>query len=493
MRQTKQQADATAKAVGRARNWARGYVRTLGLMAIGGAVAFATINTLLSASLTGVVYPGVRVAGQNMAFKTRSQAMTELKKRDDQHTLTIYLAEKTYVMKSDELGATRDIAATVDAAFRAGRTTPWPMIGLLGSMRSGQTGYAYNLNSAKLEGFVSKVLADIGRAPVNAKVEVVEGRVVAVADQDGVSVDQKQLATTLQQALAEGKDRSVELQPATVKADIRLSDTEPVISQANQLALSELLLSYEGKVYSPSQATIASWLVFPARASTSGRPALAVDIDEAKVRGYVQSVANEINVAPTNKKVTIKNGVSSVDQEGKDGLAINQEQASAGLMAALRKQAGANLAITTSPVAYKTEYNRVTTLDVGRYIEINLSTQQLWVYQDSQVIYASPITSGATGMGFPTVTGLFSIYSNATNIWLDGRAYGENYNYRVLVDYWMPFHAGFGLHDAWRWRSTFGGSDYYYNGSHGCVNLPLATAAFIYNWAEVGTPVWVHT
>jgi lipoprotein-anchoring transpeptidase ErfK/SrfK len=130
---------------------------------------------------------------------------------------------------------------------------------------------------------------------------------------------------------------------------------------------------------------------------------------------------------------------------------------------------------------------------VGRYIEINLSSQQLWVYQDSQVIYTSPVTSGATGLGFPTVTGLFSIYAKGTNTWLDGRAYGENYNYRVLVDYWMPFYGGFGMHDAWRWRSTFGGSDYYYNGSHGCVNLPLATAAFIYNWAEVGTPVWVHT
>jgi lipoprotein-anchoring transpeptidase ErfK/SrfK len=485
MRQTNQQTVKTSKISSQAQTWVRGYLRTLGLMAIGGAVAFAAINTILSASLTGVVYPGVKVAGQDMAFKTRSQVVSELKKRNDQHTLTIYLADKTYVMKSSELGATRDIAATADAAYSVGR--------LLSSARSGQTGYAYNLNSAQLNTFVSKVLGDIGRAPVNAKVEVVEGKMLAVADRDGVSIDQKQLALTLQQALAEGRDRSVELQPATVKADIRLSDTEPVINQANQLAQSELILTYEGKAYRPSQSTVVSWLVFPAKTGTTGAPSLAVDIDEAKVRGYVQSVANEINIVPTNKKVTIKNGVSTVDQEGKDGLAINQEQATAGLVAALRKQAGANLAIAASPVVYKTEYNRVTTLDVGRYIEINLSTQQLWVYQDSQVIYSSPITSGATGRGFPTVTGLFSIYSKSTNIWLDGRAYGENYNYRVLVDYWMPFHGGFGLHDAWRWRTSFGGSDYYYNGSHGCVNLPLATAAFIYNWADVGTPVWVHT
>ncbi len=56
----------------------------------------------------------------------------------------------------------------------------------------------------------------------------------------------------------------------------------------------------------------------------------------------------------------------------------------------------------------------------------------------------------------------------------------------------MPFYGNYGLHDA-SWRNgVFGGQDYLYNGSHGCVNLPEATAAFIYNWADVGTPVWIH-
>jgi lipoprotein-anchoring transpeptidase ErfK/SrfK len=89
-----------------------------------------------------------------------------------------------------------------------------------------------------------------------------------------------------------------------------------------------------------------------------------------------------------------------------------------------------------------------------------------------------------------TVTGLFSIYYKTTNTHLVGYQYGWNYD--VPVKYWMPFYQGYGLHDAvWR-HGSFGGQDYYYGGSHGCVNLPDATAEFIYNWAAVGTPVWVH-
>ncbi|MGI6170100.1 MAG: L,D-transpeptidase [Butyricicoccus sp.] len=52
-------------------------------------------------------------------------------------------------------------------------------------------------------------------------------------------------------------------------------------------------------------------------------------------------------------------------------------------------------------------------------------------------------------------------------------------------------NTGVGLHDA-TWRSTFGGSYYLGSGSHGCVNMPLSTAKFIFNNFADGTPVIVH-
>ncbi len=42
------------------------------------------------------------------------------------------------------------------------------------------------------------------------------------------------------------------------------------------------------------------------------------------------------------------------------------------------------------------------------------------------------------------------------------------------------------LHGAY-WHSNFGQKM-----SHGCVNLPLDVAAFLYGWAPLGTQVWVH-
>ena len=63
---------------------------------------------------------------------------------------------------------------------------------------------------------------------------------------------------------------------------------------------------------------------------------------------------------------------------------------------------------------------------------------------------------------------------------------------RSYVTYWMPFiGGGWGLHDA-DWRSSFGGSIYKGNGSHGCVNLPPSVAKKMYAKMEVGTPVIVY-
>jgi vancomycin resistance protein YoaR len=279
-----------------------------------------------------------------MAFKTRQQAIEQLRSYNDQHTLTIQLADSRYIMKSSELGATRDTTASVEAAYRIGRNSVLPALGVVSSLKGGNSGYAYRLDSTKLSAFTRKALADVGRPPVNAKVEVVEGQPVAIADQDGVSIDQAQLGRTLQLALAEGQDKSVSLKPTVVKAEVRLADTEAAIVRAKQLITLDLSLKYNDKTYKPAAAAIAQWLVFPVKANDKGVRMVDVDIDEAKLRGYVQSVANEVNVAPTNKKVTIKNGVTTVEREGKDGLAINQEEAAALSLAALRKQQSAVIA-----------------------------------------------------------------------------------------------------------------------------------------------------
>ena len=69
---------------------------------------------------------------------------------------------------------------------------------------------------------------------------------------------------------------------------------------------------------------------------------------------------------------------------------------------------------------------------------------------------------------------------------------GVTRSYYTLVKYWLPYDIdnGIGMHDA-AWRTTFGGDIYLENGSHGCVNLPEAVVAVLFEQMSVGTPVVV--
>ena len=121
----------------------------------------------------------------------------------------------------------------------------------------------------------------------------------------------------------------------------------------------------------------------------------------------------------------------------------------------------------------------------GSYVEIDLSSQKLWLYKNGERIISTSFVSGSVAEGHRTPTGIYSIYSKQTDRYLTGA------DYRSFVHYWMPFLGGYGLHDA-SWRSSFGGDIYYYDGSHGCVNLPSSAAKKVYNNVSVGTKVILY-
>ncbi|MDU2058473.1 MAG: L,D-transpeptidase, partial [Dermabacter sp.] len=54
------------------------------------------------------------------------------------------------------------------------------------------------------------------------------------------------------------------------------------------------------------------------------------------------------------------------------------------------------------------------------------------------------------------------------------------------VKYNQFFHKGYALHSA-PWRSSFG-----YSGSHGCVNMRVKDAKWLFEWASLGTKVVSH-
>ena len=121
----------------------------------------------------------------------------------------------------------------------------------------------------------------------------------------------------------------------------------------------------------------------------------------------------------------------------------------------------------------------------GTYVEGDLTTQNLYYYVGGQAVVATPIVTGNISRGHGTPTGVFSVRNKQTSTYLIGK------DYRSYVNYWCPIIGNsIGIHDA-TWRGSFGGNIYKTNGSHGCINLPLAAMTQLFPILNVGTPVVV--
>jgi hypothetical protein len=121
----------------------------------------------------------------------------------------------------------------------------------------------------------------------------------------------------------------------------------------------------------------------------------------------------------------------------------------------------------------------------GRWIELNLFEQTLAVYENHELVFATLMASGADP--FHTRPGLFPIYQKLVSTPMSGAFEADRSDYYYLEDvpWTLYYDEARAIHGAY-WRSFMG-----YKQSHGCVNLVLADAHWIFKWAEEGDWVYV--
>ncbi len=114
-----------------------------------------------------------------------------------------------------------------------------------------------------------------------------------------------------------------------------------------------------------------------------------------------------------------------------------------------------------------------------RWIDVDLSRQRLTAYEGNTPVFTTLISGGLPRT--PTVVGRFKIYAKYTKTRMTGPGYDL-----PNVPYTMYFYKGYAIHGTY-WHNNFGRPM-----SHGCVNMRTSDAAWLYNWAPIGTTVVTH-
>ena len=120
------------------------------------------------------------------------------------------------------------------------------------------------------------------------------------------------------------------------------------------------------------------------------------------------------------------------------------------------------------------------------YSIVDKSEQKLWMYKNNQLYFFSLVTTGKDST--PTDTGLTEIIEKTEGRYLIGA------DYKQWVDHWAQVNWDEeGFHDSNRPESDFGSEIYHTNGSHGCINIPPAIIAEMFDYLSVGDKVLIHT
>jgi LysM repeat protein len=119
----------------------------------------------------------------------------------------------------------------------------------------------------------------------------------------------------------------------------------------------------------------------------------------------------------------------------------------------------------------------------NRWIDVNLTNQQLTAYENNTPVYHAVISSGR--WPYLTVTGQFQIYTRYQSQDMNGYRLGYDY-YLPNVPYVQYFYRDYAIHGTY-WHNNFGTPM-----SHGCVNLTIPDSQWVFNWASNGTVVNVH-
>ena len=119
-------------------------------------------------------------------------------------------------------------------------------------------------------------------------------------------------------------------------------------------------------------------------------------------------------------------------------------------------------------------------------VVVSISAQTMWAYEEGEMVMSSLVSTGTAEVPETTTPiGYHSVLAKFDAQTMEGTISGEYYRVED-VPYVMYFdNGGNAIHGTY-WHSNFGAPM-----SHGCVNLPMDVAAWLYGWADVGTAVSV--
>jgi lipoprotein-anchoring transpeptidase ErfK/SrfK len=224
-----------------------------------------------------------------------------------------------------------------------------------------------------------------------------------------------------------------------------------------------------------------------ARFSRPGaRVPLHVWVSRERIRGFVESVAGELDRAPVSAEIVLR-GATIRAKGSKPGRRLERVDAARAIRIALKSNVREPIDLRFTPVKPKVRAN-----NLGPAIVIMRSSNKLRFYENTKLVRTFGVATGEPA--YPTPVGAFEIVIKQRNPWWypppsdwaadsDPVPPGPG---NPLGTRWMGISAPYvGIH------GTPDAASIGYSASHGCIRMRISEAEWLFQRVEVGTPVFI--
>lgn len=139
-------------------------------------------------------------------------------------------------------------------------------------------------------------------------------------------------------------------------------------------------------------------------------------------------------------------------------------------------QVGVDQWVNQTLIAKILPVERFPEIDTNKWVSVDLFEQVAIAYEGNEPVFATLVSSGLPA--WSTEEGLFHVYVRYPRTVMSGADGQKDFYYLEEVPWTMYFNKDMALHGTY-WHDGFG-----YRHSHGCVNLSITDAKWLYDWAS---------
>lgn len=425
--------------------------------------------------------PGTMINGMDCTQMTVTQVKEALQQKVDGFKLEIKeRGGKTEELTGTDLGLTYVDDGTVDKLMADQDVEMWHYY--LNSTQEYSVESAFSYDKSIIPGLVEGLdcmQKENITKPEDAYIDEDESGFFIVPEVEGNEADEEKVIGVIEDALTK-TELNVDLDAAGVynKPEI-YSDTPELVAAmetSNRFISTDIIYDFSDRQWHVDKETVKSWLIKQADGSCV--------LDEAKLAAWVDEMAYQTDTFGLPRTFMTSYGVEIELEGGGDyGWAMDTETTAAQLVQYVYQ----GTQMTVEPAYFYTANSRSVN-DIGdRYVEVCISQQTMWAYENGELLVTTPIISGCVEKGYSTPSGsVWAIDAKKNDWWFT--TFPDAFS-----SYWMPFNGDCGIHDAsWQAAESYNTTTYISAGSHGCLNTPYDAARIVFGHMEIGDPVVVY-